>query len=122
MEPHQRATDDTPLVASQAAQNVSLFLDEFKLGTKSKEQTLQLIIGTIKAFYHPTKDEVRRKQLVENVLQGEQHPEERETRCLNEEVIVSLDEKKQVAPFLSGFGIPMYPKILSVILWEITKV
>ena len=33
MEPYQRATDDTPLEASQAPQNVILFVDEFNLET-----------------------------------------------------------------------------------------
>ena len=38
------------------------------------------------------------------------------------EVISDIEDKKQVAPFLTGFGIPLYSKIISVMLWEITKI
>ena len=113
-----------PIEVTQAAQNISLFLDEFKIGKKSNQQTLQLIIGTIKASYHQqadshTSESSKRELLVESVLNitGIREEDNKDV-----ELISDIEEKKKVAPLLTGFGIPLYSKIISVLLWEITKI
>ena len=102
-----------------AAENMSQFLDDYKFGRRSKEDTTTIIIEVIKESIK----EGRKKELeafvdkVSTVVgTGD------ETNNTKEELFLSDELKQKKAPAMTRLGIPLIPDVLRLIMREIVQV
>jgi hypothetical protein len=113
------STDESMTLA--AAENMSQFLDDYKFGRRSKEETTMIIIEAIKESIY----EDRKKQLevfidkVVNtgVVDGDDTNSKKE-----EELFVDDETKRKKAPAMTRLGIPLIPDVLRLIMREIAQI
>ena len=106
-----------------AVMNLNLFLDDFKNGKRSKEDTALVIEASIHESIRNAEKE-RNSLITRMIMFANSSNDNHDQSCdMNDEVIdelVSSDEQKlKMAPCLTQFGIPLQPAILSVCVREI---
>jgi hypothetical protein len=112
---------ESSMNVTKAAMNLNLFLDDYKNGKRSREETSKVIIALIVESIQQSEKEQQHclLNIVKN-SQTDKHDENQE--CNKSELVKDKDKKMKVAPFLTQFGIPLHKEILSICLKEIVQV
>ena len=106
------------VMQNNSRQTLSKILDEFKLGNSSKEDTIELIIKTIKEL-----EKEKCKKIMASIITNNKNDNDNEHNNLEEkeELISDYREKTKFTPFLAQFGIPLHKDVIGVCLQEIVK-
>jgi hypothetical protein len=109
---------------TNAAMNLNLFIDDYKNGKRSREETSKVIIVLIvKSIKQSVKE---RHQCLINVMSRHrctsQNNEYDENEANESELIPEKDKRMKVAPFLTWFKIPLHKEVLSICLKVIVAI